>query len=325
MKLNTSVICCLLAGMLVGANGFAEEYDFEVGLAFDSTHTEGSKTITTPGETIVNSSDIDTDVLSVFGSWYFTGLSDDKGPRARAALVDRASSLSFGYSRTDQTRSAFLMSDDPSSRFPPFDSTFESDGDAYTIDFRYVHRDSGWFGDAALLSSDTTRNGSVSDSVDATVWNLGIGKYLFDTTTLGLDVGRRYYDGNLWETDVVVSFSHLGNLGERWQYGIDLAYGRSEGDFDFEQDTWAAAIALYPTRDFEFGVGVEDISSSDYLRDSTGIEGFASWFITPSVRVSARYRVDDIDYWFGNIIIGGAQEVRDAEQDSYEISATIRF
>ena len=96
MKLNTSVICCLLAGMLVGANGFAEEYDFEVGLAFDSTHTEGSKTITTPGETIVNSSDIDTDVLSVFGSWYFTGLSDDKGPRARAALVDRASSLSFG-------------------------------------------------------------------------------------------------------------------------------------------------------------------------------------------------------------------------------------
>ncbi len=325
MKHKMGVIFWLSVGLLVATSGVAEEYDFEVGLAFDSTNTEGSKTIMAPGETIFNSSEIDTDVLSVFGSWYFNGLSDDKGPRARAVLVDRASSLSFGYSRTDQTLSAFLMSDDPSSLFPSFDSTFETDGDAYAIDFRYVHRDSGWFGDVALLSLNTTRSGFVNDSVDAAGWSLGIGKYLFDTTTLGLDVGRRYYDGDLEETDVVLSFSHLGNLGERWQYGIDLAYGRSEGDFDFEQDTWGAAIALYPTRDFELGVRVEDISSSDYLRDSTGIEGFASWFITPNVRVSARYRVDDIDYYFGNIIIGGAPEVRDAEQNSYEISATIRF
>jgi len=324
MKHKTGFICWLLVGLLVATSGVAEEYDFEVGLAFGSTSTEGSKTITTPSETVLNSSEIDTDVLSVFGSWYFTGLSDDEGPRARAALVDRASSLSFGYSRADQTRSAFLMSDDPSSIVPSFDSTFESDSDAYAIDFRYVHRDSGWFGDAALHSLNTTRFGYVFDSGDATGWGLGIGKYLFDTTTLGLDVGRRNYDGIL-ETDVVLSFSHLGDLGERWQYGVDLAYGRSEGDFDFEQDTWGAAIALYPTRDFEFGVGVEDISSSDYLSDSTGIEGFASWFVTPNVRLSARYRSDDIDYYFGNVIIGGAPEVRDAEQDSYEISATIRF
>ena len=314
-----------LVGLLIATSGVAEEYNFEVGLAFDSTNTEGSRTITAPGETIFDSSEIDTDVLSVFGSWYFTGLSDDKGPRARAALVDRASSLSFGYSRTDQTFSSFRMSDDPSSSFPPNDSTYENDGDAYAIGIRYVHRDSGWFGDAALLSSDTTAVGVVHDSGDASEWSLGIGKYLFDTTTLSLDVGRRDYDGVLEETDVVLSFSHLGNLGERWQYGIDLAYGRSEGDFDLEQDTWGVAIALYPTRDFEFGVGVEDISGSGYFRDSTGIKGFASWFITPNVRVSARYRVDDIYYWFGSIFIGGAPEVSDAEQDSFEISATIRF
>lgn len=323
MRHVTGTSCWLLAGMLVATTGVAEEYDFEIGLAFDSTQTEGSKTVTTPGGTIFNSSEIDTDELSVSGSWYFAGLSDDKGPRARAELVDRASSLSVGYSRSDRTSSALFTNDDPSIPFPPFDSKFESHGDSFAVDFRYVDRDSGWFGDAGLLVSDTTRSGFIDDSLDATGWSLGVGKYLFETTTLGLDVGQ-VDDYGRDTTVVAVSFSHLGNLGEHWQYAVDLGYGRVEADFDFDQDTWGATLALYPTRDFEFGVGVEDVSNNGYLSDSTGIEGFASWFITPNVRLSARYRVDDIDYYFANFS-SGAPTVSDADQNSYGISATIRF
>ena len=324
MRHTRGAKCWVLVGMLVARSGLAEEYNFEIALAFDSTQFDGSQTLTTPGGMIFNSGETDTDELSVLGSWYFAGLSDDKGPRARAVLVDRASSLSVGYSRSDQTRTAFLSSDDPSFSFPPIDSTFESDGDNFVVDFRYVDRDSGWFGNAGLFTTDTTLGGFVDGSLDDTGWSLGVGKYLFETTTLGLGVGQ--VDGGGGEKTVIaVSFSHLGDLGKSWQYAFDLGYGRLEVDGSgFEQDTWGAAIALYPSRDFEFGVAIEDISNSTNFNETTGVEGFASWFVKPNVRLSARYRVDDVDY-FGNIIIPSASRVGDAEQDSFGISATIRF
>lgn len=325
MKHKTSVICCLLAGMLVGANGFTEEYNFEIGLAFDSTRFSGSKTITTPTGTIFNSGETDTDELSVLGSWYFAGLSDDKGPRARAALVDRASSLSVGYSRTEQTRSMILIVDDPSFPFPSTDSRSDSDGDSFAVNLRYVDRDSGWFGSAGLFNSDTTLYGFVADSVDATGWSLGGGKYLFETTTLGLDVGQIDGDGGSDATVVAVTFSHLGNLGERWQYAIDLGYSRIDADSAGERDTWDATFALYPTQDFEFGIAVEDRSYNGFnaLLDTLGIGGFASWYVTSNVRLSAHYRVDDADF-LGNIF-SSDPTVSDADQDSFRISASVRF
>jgi len=311
--------------MLVGANGFTEEYNYEIGLTFDSTRFNGSKTITTPGGTIFNSGETDTDELSVLGSWYFAGLSDDKGPRARAALVDRASSLSVGYSHTEQTTSTIVIIDDPS--FPSTDSRFDfdSDGDSFAVNLRYVDRDSGWFGNAGLFSSDTTLSGFVADSVDATGWSLGGGKYLFETTTLGLDVGQIDDDGRSNATVVAVTFSHLGNLGERWQYAIDLGYSRIDADFGRELDTWDATFALYPTQDFGFGIAVEDRSHNSFLDalDTLGIGGFASWYVTPNVRLSAHYRVDDADY-LGSVL-SGSPTVSDADQDSFRISASVRF
>ncbi len=178
-------------------------------------------------------------------------------------LVDRASSLSVGYSRLEHTVSQFLSSNDPSLPvIPPIDSTFELDGDLFAVDFRYVDRDSGWFGNAGLLTSNFTLGVFIDDSVDANGWNLGVGKYLFETTTLSLDVGQT----DILESDatvVAVSFSHLGDLGERWQYAVDLGYSRLDSDLKFDTDTWAASIALYPTRDLEFGVSVEDVSGNN--------------------------------------------------------------
>lgn len=316
----------MLAGVLVATSALAEKYDYEAGFSFDRSQFSGSQTITTPGGTIFNSGDTDTDNLSVFGSWYFAGLSDDKGPRAQAAFVDRASAVSAAYSRLDQTRSVFLSSTDPNFLFPPIDSRFDAKGDSFTVDVRYVDRDSGWFGSAGLLSSDATLSGFVDDSVDATGWSLGGGKYLFDMTTLGIEFSQVDLDGGLDATVVAVSFAHLGSLGERWQYAVDLGYSRADTNSGPELDTWDASIALYPNRDFEFGIGVQDVSAdSPFIGlDTTGIEGFASWYVTPKVRLSARYRVDDADY-FGNVNIGGATSVSDADQDSIGFSATVRF
>ena len=65
---------CLLAAAMIAQTAWAGEYDFEVDIAFDSTQFDGSQTTTTPGGTIFSSTSIDSDSLSVLGSWYFTGL-----------------------------------------------------------------------------------------------------------------------------------------------------------------------------------------------------------------------------------------------------------
>ena len=322
MKLNIVPFRFLLALMLVATGASAEQYDFEVGLAFDSTRFDGSQTITTTGGTIFNSTETDTDDLHVFGSWYFAGLSDNKGPRARAVLVDRASSLSVSYSRSEQTIATRLTSDDPSFPFPPVDARLDSNGDSFAVDLRYVDRDSGWFGSVGLLRSDATLGGFVDESVDATGWRLGVGKYVFETTTVDLDVGQVKADAGD-ATVYAISLEHLGSLGERWQYAIDIGFNRLDADNDVELDTWRAAFALYPSRDFEFGVAVENVSGLFGL-DTTGLEGFASWFVTPNVRLSARYRVDDADY-FGNAIIPGASTDSDVDKNSFGIGATVRF
>lgn len=322
MKLRIGTVRRLLVGMLLATSAAAEQYDFEVGLAFDSSRFDGSQTITTTGGTAFNSNETDTDDLRLFGSWYFAGLSDDKGPKARAVLVDRASSLSLGYSRSDQTIVTLLTIDDPSFPFPPIDSRFDSDGDSFAVDLRYVDRDSGWFGNVGLLTSDITLSGFVDESVDATGWRLGVGKYVLETTTIGLDVSKVNADGGD-ATVFAVSLEHLGDLGERWQYAIDIGYDRLDADGGIELDTWRAAIAVYPSRNFEFGVAVEDVSGL-FGQDTTGLEGFASWFVKPNVRLSARCRVDDADY-SGNVSIGGAPTVSNADQDSFGISATVRF
>ena len=271
--------------------------------------------------TLFNSNDIDTDAWSLFGSWYFAGLSDDNGPRARAAFVDRASVLNVGYARTDVSFSSSIVSTDP--LVPPFEGNFDSDGDAYALDVRYVWRDSGWFANGGVAQTDTTIGGFVASSVDSTVWRVGVGKYLFDATTLALDVSQADDDGGD-ATNIAVQFSHLGDMGENWQYAVDLGYARTDADFDLEFDTWSAALSLYPNRDFEFGVGIAETDADFAALDSTSYEGFASWFVTPRVVLAARYRIDDVGY-LGNVVIPSAETSRDADQDSISFGITVRF
>ena len=311
----------MLVGMFVTMSASAEQYDFEVGLAFDSTSFDGRQTATTLGGTTFSSLNTDADELSLVGSWFFAGLSDDKGPRARAVLTDRASSLSVGYSRSDQTLETFLTSDDPSFPVPPFNARFDSEADSFALDLRYVDRESGWFGNAGLLTSAAS-GGPVSETFDASGWRLGVGKYVFENTTLALDFSQVDADGGSDATGIAVSLEHLGALGERWQYAVDIGYNRLDVDGGGEQDSWRAALALYPTRNFEFGVAAESVGVVG--PDTTGFEGFASWFVRPNVRLSARYRVDDRAF-FGLAGIGGAPTVTDADQDGFGISATVRF
>ncbi len=312
----------LLAGtMLAATSAVADDFDFEIGITYDRTRLDAEQTITTPGGSIFNSNTIDTDAYSLFGSWYFAGLSDDKGPRARAAFVDRASVVNIGYARTDVSSSASLESTDPA--IPSFDGTFNSDGDAYLLDVRYVWRDSGWFANAGVANANVSIGGIVSDSVDSTSWRLGAGKYLFETTTIAVDVSQSDDDGGD-ATSYSATFSHLGDIGADWQYAIDLGYARTDNDFDLDFDAWSAAVSLYPNRDVEFGVRIAETDADFAALDSSSYEGFLSWFVSPNVELAASYRVDDVDF-LGNVIIPAAETSSDADQDSIGLGITVRF
>jgi hypothetical protein len=299
----------------------ADDYRFEIGATYDRTQLESEQTATTNVGTIFTSNEVDTDAFSLFGSWYYAGLSDEKGPRARAAFVDRASVLNVRYARTDVSFSTSIASTDP--LFPAFDGSFDSDGDVYAFDVRYVWRESGWFASGGVAQSDTSSVGLVAGSADATAWALGLGKYLFDNTTLALDISE--VDEDVFDvTNIAVSFSHLGDMGEKWQYAVDLSYARTEGDFDLEFDTWSAALSLYPNRDFEFGLRVSEQDADFPVQGSTSYEGFASWFVTPRVSLAASYSVNDVDS-FGVTGLPATQTSGDADQDSIGVSVSVRF
>ena len=121
-----------------------------------------------------------------------------------------------------------------------------------------------------------------------------------------------------------MSFSHLGDLGEQWQYAVDLGYSRTDGDFDLEFDTWSGAFSMYPNRDVEFGVRVVHQPAYFFAFDTTSYGGFVSWFVTPGVELAASYRIDDVDS-LGGLSGPSAQTSGDADQDSIGVSVTVRF
>lgn len=323
MAVRTTIRTWLAGAVFAAAGVAADDFDFEVGATYDRTQLDAEQTINTNLGTIFNSIDVDTDAYSLFGNWYFTGLSDANGPRARAAFVDRASILRLGYAGTDSSLSAATESTDPA--FPEFDSAFKTNGDAYSLDGRYVWRESGWFAAAGIASVETSVSGAIvgGSSTDSTAWRLGVGKYLFENTSLALDYGQSDQDGGD-ATNFSAMFSHLGNMGSTWQYAVDLGYSQTDSDLSLDFESWRAGLSLYPNRDFEFGVSIAETDADFAALDSTSYEGFASWFVTPSVVLAARYRIDDVGF-LGSVLIPSADTTSDADQDSVGFGITVRF
>lgn len=332
MESSSFRVSRILSLLLISAVCDAEQYDYEVNLGFGRTTFDGSQLITRPNGTIFESRDSETDEYSAIGKWYFAGLSDDLGPRARAEFVDRASSISVSYLHTDQTSSFFRRNDDPSfPLLPPVESfNFGADGDSFAAGIRYVDRDSGWFGSARLFTSSLSSDGVnslVFGGSDVDAWTLGVGKYLYETTALSLELGQVDGPGEADSSLVAATFTHLGGIGERWQYAIDLGYARSDAEIGPDLDTWGAALALYPTRDVEFGVSVEDVSADGsfaFDADATTVTGFASWFVKPNLQLSARYSVDDVNF-FPSVFLSDSTTETDADQDSFGIDVLVRF
>lgn len=308
----------------------AETYNFEVGLGFDRTQFDSSsvQTVDQPMPptpiTFTDDTSIDTDDIRLFGNWYFAGLSDDNGPRARAVFVDRASVATLAYLRSDQTFSTRFDNDSGLPFLPPGEFSSDQTLDSLSASVRLVDRNSGWYGLAGISRSDAeiefNAPGLGGSEFDATGYSLGFGKYLFATTSLEIAVDWIEVDSND-ATDISVDFTHLGSIGESWQYAVDLGYTNTDGDFGGDSDSYLAGLSLYPDRDLEFGIALTK-EDGPFGGELTSIGIFGSWFFTPNASVGVRYRFDDVDSGFTAI---GPLDSVDENQDAWGIGVNVRF
>ena len=326
-KVCAGAVVLALAGTPLAT---AETYNFEVGLSFDRTQFDSSdiQTVDQPVPptpiTFTDETSIDTDDIRLFGNWYFAGLSDDNGPRARTVFVDRASVATLAYLRSDQT---FLTRFDNDSGLPillPGEISSDQTLDELSASVRLVDRNSGWYGLAGISRSeaeiDPNTPGLVGADFDATSYSLGFGKYLFATTSLQIAVDWIEVDNND-ATNISVDFTHLGSIGESWQYAVDLGYANTDGDFGVNSDSYLAGFSLYPNRDLEFGIALTE-EDRRFGGELTSIGIFGSWFFTPSASVGVRYRFDDVDS--GTTAIGPLRSVKE-DQDAWGIGVNVRF
>ncbi len=296
MRLKTLIPCALLA--LPAMSAVADDYDYEIDLGYINSSGSADSTTQFNGGSVTASSDIDVDDIAVSGSWYFDTVDTSKGPLERAAFLSRASFLSIGVTQASGDTTLRITSTDPG--IPDVLEESEQDGDTVSIGGRYVFNASNWFVDGAAAFADLetdTAFGSVSVSADA--YAVSLGRYFGDRTTVSLGVvvtessaGGTVFGGDSSDSDLALAVTHLGMLGDEWQYGVDAAattdsVGRSDGSLDLR-------LALYPNRAFSFGAEYRGglLDSDEGPRDY-GV--FLSWFATGKLGIEAVYRWADIE------------------------------
>ncbi len=307
----------LLAGCSVATGAAADEYDYELGLAYGWGQFDGTFAATVNGvpdpSLGISTTSSDSDAIDLSGAWYYAGLSDADGPKSRAAFLSRASSIAVGYSRGDESGSSSFTG---GGNFPPVSSTFDSTSNEISADLRHVWVDSGWYALAGLSHAEFERDSVIngvpaSGESDATAYALGVGKYLGKATTVDLSILTLDAGGSN-PTVVALTFNHIGSIGETWQYGASAAYAKSDTGGD--GDVFAVQGALYPSVATEFGLGFtrqESVRGSD----QDAIEAFAGWFVRDHVELTARYRTFDT----------GSGPGEDTDSDEFGVGVRVRF
>lgn len=299
----------LVASCLLASAAVADQFDYEINAGYQRNSSDFSFSSALGPETTRGKSDGDGFVLAA--SWYFAGLSDDEGPRARAAFMSRASSATLGWSGIDE--SSRLTSADP--LLPTISIQTEASSDNLAATVRHVWKESGWYGLAAAARATTdieTRIDGVrtSNDFDATLYSLGVGRYVGKSTAVDFSVSRADVDAED-STSYAVTLTHIGDIGESWQYGIDLSAAQS--DLDDDDGTYGARFSLFPTRDFEFGIGIAHVSVGAVEAES--YDGFVSWFVRPNVNLAVSYGQSEPDTPAG----------QDVDSSVYAFDIRVRF
>lgn len=216
---------------------------------------------------------IDTDTLSFGATYYLRPVDTSTGPLAERAFVDKAASLSLGFSQSEFTTDG---------------SDLELEVDTLSASTRFVTAENF----IAVLAYSNTETEFVDD--DLVSFRVGVGKYLDDRTTVigsftrteignsDLDqlgvVGRRLVDGSSSIGTYLVTEAGLEYLDADDDSGFDLSI----------------AAIYYTSAQLGLGAGFNyrKIDSAD----STTLSIEAKYFLTPQLSIAAEFSRSDSDF-----------------------------
>jgi len=283
MKRNL-VLCAALGFALPS---LADTYDFEVGARIASSDGGAVTSASNFFPATIGSSD--TDEIGVFGTWFYEGLSDDQGPRSRAAFLSRASGVTFSYASSDSESEDFVPGIGG-----PIRVSSETDTDTFSLDVRHFFGDDGWFVDGGFARTDidVTFDGPIlgfADSISADALTLGAGKFIADRTSV--EIGIAYLDAEgQSDTAFAASISHIGDFSNGWMWGGDAGVSFVDSD----NRSYNGQFSLYPNQDLAFGLDLS-IADGAFSTDTTTFTGFVDWFFLPNVSVRGEVFSADID------------------------------
>ncbi|MCB1843150.1 MAG: putative porin [Halioglobus sp.] len=236
----------------------------------------------------------DVSSITLGGTAFLMPVDDSKGPLGEAAFIDQASSLSVFYSDGETD----------------VDSANDIELESYGIGGRYVTKETGsWIVDLAY-----TRDEPGGFEVDN--YSIGVGKYLWDTTTLVFSYSNSDADAGGDVDSYRVDVDHLWTFGNDGGLKLHGAYGITDIDDDEEfsdnddVDVYEIDATWYITRNFGIGGGYSN--TEDGGEELEQYLAFAEYFITDSVSVGIAYTEAEV-------------EDTDFETDSYVFTASARF
>ena len=154
MRTGSSVLV-LLVGCSLTTVAVGDDYNYQVGLAYSSAQSDSTVVPTfggVPDPSLgITTSSSDSDTIELTGIWYYSGLSDDNGPKSRAAFMSRASGLVISYANGDESTATEFSG---SSTIPPQFSRSDGSNKGYSLDLRHVWKDSGWFARAGISRTE---------------------------------------------------------------------------------------------------------------------------------------------------------------------------
>ncbi|MDG2035547.1 MAG: hypothetical protein P8J42_02935, partial [Pseudomonadales bacterium] len=200
---------------------------------------------------------------------YFSDVETSVGPLAKAAFVSRASSFELGYTEHEDLDAQKTYS---------------------AIDWR--HKNTGFILNAAYSSSIIDINGVDTDGFGLDQFEVSVGKYVGETTTVSLQYSRAEdkQNSDLVEDAYSLSISHVGITDI--SFAVEGSISMADMLTDDEQFGLALSATLYPSSKLGIGAGF-DIALADV--DDDRVFAFAEWFFKPNVRGSATYYISDQD------------------------------
>lgn len=237
----------------------ADEYQFEVNGVIGFAEEDNGP---------VN---LDSDVLGVFGDFYFEPINTRGGPLAEAPFIQHASGAS-----------AYLLSKD-------YDRALGEDVDVQGVEARIVGN-SGAYLNLALEQRDDG-----DDSADKL--GVGVGIYLTDLSTIegnfasiSEEDGNQDFDVNIFS----VAFKQLMLQQSPYVMSVGLNGDMRQSDaVDDDSISFAADLTLYPSDFLGLSVGFEHEDHDLYKRNDLLLA--ADYFIQPNLRVGAAYSFGTIN------------------------------